>query len=165
MPRPSLLTVLRVVVVIACAIGGTTLLPRLDDGATADLVLLVVVAGAVMRGAPAGALLGLGAGWVVDLVPPGGDPLGAAALSYAAAGALAGAARRFGTWSPLLPVLATVAGAVVVQGAGLLVAAATADPLLVGRAAWTVALTTAVGLFVVPLLLGVERALVRRRLG
>ena len=41
-----------------------------------DLVLLPVVALALSRGWLAGALLGLAAGWVVDLVPPGGDPLG-----------------------------------------------------------------------------------------
>ncbi len=164
-PRPSLLTVLRALLVVACAVLGTTVLPRLANGATADLVVLVVVAGALARGVTAGALLGLGAGWVVDLVPPGGHPLGAAALSYCAAGALVGAARRFGTWSPALPVLATAAGAAVVQAAPVLVAAASAEPLQLPRAGWTVAITTAVGLVVVPLLLAAQRALVLRRLG
>lgn len=162
--RPTPLIVLRVVLVVVAAILGASVLPR-PGGATADLVLLVVVAGALMRGAMTGALLGLAAGWVVDLVPPGGSPLGAAALCYAAAGALAGLTRRFGAWSALLPVFATALAALVIQGTRLLVAAASGELLDWTRAGWSVLLTVAVGVVLLPLLLMLERAMVRRRWG
>lgn len=164
MERPTPLVLVRAVLVVAAAVLGGSVLPR-PGGATVDLVLLIVVAGALIRGAMTGALLGLAAGWVVDLVPPGGHPLGAAALSYAAAGALAGVARRFGAWSVLLPVLTTAVAAVVIQGSRSLVAAASGAPPHWSGAGWSVLLTVAVGIVIVPLLLVLERALVRRRLG
>ena len=73
----------------------------------ADLVLLVVAAAALLHGPSTGVLVGLAGGWLVDLVPPGAEPLGATALSYAAAGALLGLARRWAAASPLLPWVAT----------------------------------------------------------
>ena len=55
-------------------------------GSCRTLVLPVVVAGALLSGPSSGALLGLAAGWVVDLMPPGSQVLGSSALLYAAAG-------------------------------------------------------------------------------
>lgn len=82
------LCVVAAVVVVTLRARGWTVVP--------DLVLLPVVAVALSRGWLAGALLGLAAGWVVDLVPPGGDPLGLTPLLYALAGALAGRGSRAG---------------------------------------------------------------------
>jgi rod shape-determining protein MreD len=111
--RGAALLVLAVVSVAAAA-RTPLLLP--------DLVLPLVVAGGLVVGGARGALLGLGAGWLVDLVPPGATVLGTGALAYAACGLLAGAGRRAGLaswrWGA---VVGTLASAVLVGG-GLLVA-------------------------------------------
>ena len=90
---------------VALAARSPVLLP--------DLLLPVVVAGALVGGPVRGALLGLGAGWLVDLVPPGAVVLGTSALTYAACGLLAGAGRREGLaswrWVAVVGALATVA--------------------------------------------------------
>lgn len=151
----------RTVALLAAALLPTALPGGLP--ARPDLVLLVVLAVGLLHGPVTGALVGLAGGWILDLVPPGGEPLGASALVYLVAGMLAGAARRFATWSPLLPVLAAAAAAVLVQGIRGVVAAAgvgVAHPL---DLAWTVAMTVLVGIVLVPLLVAVERALLERR--
>jgi rod shape-determining protein MreD len=150
----------RVVALLAAA-----LLPAALPGgmpARPDLVLLVVGAAALMHGPTTGALVGLGGGWLVDLVPPGGDPLGASALTYLAAGALAGWARRFATWSWLLPLLAVVAAAVLVQGVRVVAAAAGVGTAHPTDLLWSVLVTTVVALVLLPALLAVERALMGR---
>ena len=81
---------------------------------TPDLVLVVVAGTALMHGPWVGAAMGLGGGWLIDLVPPGAEPMGASALAYLAVGALLGASRQVVATSPVtLPVLpwAAVAGA------------------------------------------------------
>ncbi|MDO5503241.1 MAG: rod shape-determining protein MreD [Actinomycetia bacterium] len=83
-----LLCVMAAFVVVTLRARGWSVVP--------DLVLLPIIALGLSRGTMAGALLGLAAGWVVDLVPPGGQPLGLTALLYAAAGALAGRGTRVG---------------------------------------------------------------------
>ena len=95
-PRLSLLGLLRTGAVLLAALAVATVLPRFGVPARfrPDLVVLLVAASAVVRGPAQGALLGLAAGWVVDLVPPGGSPLGLTALLYAAAGATAGLFHR-----------------------------------------------------------------------
>jgi rod shape-determining protein MreD len=127
-----------------------------------DVVLLVVVAAGLVGGPATGALTGLAAGWVVDLVPPGAEPLGASALVYLAAGAIGGGLRRYATWSPVLPLVAVLAAACAVQGVRVLASAAGAGTATVPAALWAVGLTLAVGLVLLPLLVVVERALLRR---
>lgn len=103
------------VVARAVLLLGAVLLPMLlPDALPArpDLVLVVVAAAALIHGPATGALVGLGGGWLLDLVPPGGGPLGATALAYLAAGALIGTSRRYAGWSPLVPFLATGAALV-----------------------------------------------------
>lgn len=150
----------RLVAVVA-AVLVTLLLPSGWPGRP-DLVVLVVVAAGVVRGPGTGALTGLLAGWVVDLVPPGAGPLGAAALVYLVAGALAGWLRRYATWSPLLPLVAVLAAAGVVQAVRVLAAAAGAGAASASGSLWSLGLTLAVALPLLPLLLGVECALDRR---
>lgn len=162
--RVSVLSLVRAVLIVLAAVAGSAVLPHLTP-TRPDLVVLVVVAAALMRGPYSGALVGLGAGWVVDLVPPGGDPLGASALLYAAAGAVAGAGRRFGTWSPMLPVLATTAAALTLLAGRGLVAAASTHWVHLPDLGWTLLVTVALGLVGVPLLIRLERALMYRRLG
>lgn len=160
--RPSAWDLLRFLLVVALACLDASLLPRLG-GALPDLVLVVVVAAAMLRGPTSGALVGLLAGWVVDLVPPAGHPLGATALVYAAAAALSGLSRRWVTWSPLLPAVVTAAAAAVVELCAWLVTASRGGAFAWADAGWSVLFTTVVGALAVPALLRLERALVRRR--
>lgn len=128
-----------------------------------DLVLPVVVAGALLTGPSGGALLGLGAGWVVDLMPPGAPVLGTNALLYAAAGLLAGAGRREG------PAPWGWVAVVGVASAAVLTAGRIAVVLLSGvTLAWSAtglrALATALlCVLAVPGLVRLEQWLVRRR--
>jgi rod shape-determining protein MreD len=129
-----------------------------------DLVLPLVVAGALLSGRSRGALLGLGAGWVVDLMPPGSPVLGSAALLYAAAGLLAGAGRREGeTPTAWLALVVLAASAVVALGRVALALIAGA-PVDTGDVAVRWGLTATCAVVAVPLLVRAEHALVRRHL-
>lgn len=127
-----------------------------------DLVLLVVAAAALLHGPVTGALVGLAGGWLLDLVPPGGEPLGASALSYALAGALMGAARRWAPWSPLVPWVAAVGGAALIQGLRGLVSAAGVGVAHPVDLLWSVVATALFALLLLPVLIGVERFLLSR---
>lgn len=147
------------------AVLVAALLPSIlpaDWPARPDVVLLVVVAAGLVGGPVSGALTGLAAGWVVDLVPPGAEPLGASALVYLAAGAIGGGLRRYAAWSPVLPLLAVLAAATAVQGVRVLASAAGAGTGTVPAALWSVGLTLGAALVLLPLLVVVERALLRR---
>jgi len=161
--RISLLSLLRAAFVMLAAALSATVLPRLAPVAP-DLVLLAVVAGALLGGPARGAILGLGAGWVVDLMPPGTAALGAAALTYAAAGAVSGLWHRDSGRSASLPVLATLSATSTVAAIGILLAMTNGWPVQWAAAGWSLVVTTGLGLVVVPLLIRVERGLVRRRL-
>jgi rod shape-determining protein MreD len=166
-PRLSLLGLLRTAAVLVAALMVATVLPRfgVPTRFLPDLVVLVVASSAVVRGPAHGALLGLAAGWVVDLVPPGGSPLGLTALLYATAGATAGLAHRPAPSRGLLGALLGLAAATVVVEVGAVCVAILGDGSFDFAAAVTRTLTTlAVGLLALPLLLGVDRSLTRRRL-
>lgn len=128
-----------------------------------DLVLVVVVACALSAGSTAGAVLGLLGGWLLDLAPPVADPLGISALGYAAAGWVAGTARRRAghTWWWPVPVLA---GAVLItQVAPVLVDLTSARPVAWLSLCWRVVATATLGLVLVGPLQRLEAELVRRR--
>jgi rod shape-determining protein MreD len=165
-PRLSLLGLLRTAAVLLAALAVATVLPRFGVSSRylPDLVVLVVAASAVVRGPAHGALLGLAAGWVVDLVPPGGSPLGLTALLYAAAGAAAGLFRRSASRGLVGAVLGLTAATVVVELGGVCVAILGDGVVDLGSAVTRSAVTVAVGLLALPALLGVDRALTRRRL-
>ena len=162
--RISLLLLLRVALVVLAAALSAVVLAR-PGSVGPDLVLLVVVPAALLGGPAKGAVLGLGAGWVVDLMPPAAAALGVAALTYAAAGAVCGLWHRLGGRSELLPVLATLGATSTVAAIGILRALTSGWPVPWAATGWSIGLTTAVGLVVVPLLIRVERGLMRRRLG
>ena len=150
---------LRAVVAFVLIVGAAVLVVTLRArGWTVvpDLVLLPVIAFALSRGSVAGALLGLTAGWAVDLVPPGGDPLGLTALLYAAAGALAGRGRRLGR-IPIRWVAVVSLGAALIPAAGRLLHGAwlgqQLDPTSAGL---EVAVTVLVAVVVVPPLLRLD---------
>lgn len=130
-----------------------------------DLVLALVVAWALLHGPGVGAAVGLGAGWLLDVVPPGSPGLGLQALTYAAAGALAGRFRVEGPVSAPLVAGAALAASAVVEGVGVLRALAGSAPVDLAGSLVGCLLTATVAAVVVPLVVGAERALTRRRFG
>lgn len=157
--RPAL----RLVLLLGAALASVTLSAR-QVAPLPDLVLLVVVAGALLSGPGGGVLLGLAAGWVVDLLPPGSQVLGTSALMYAGAGALAGLARREGETSLAWVGSTCVACAVLLQLARAAMALSVNAPVAWGQSALRLVMTAVVGILVVPLLVRLDHVLVRRRL-
>lgn len=162
MPLPSLVLTWRGLLLLAAAVASVTLAAT-SRLTLPDLVLPVVVAGALRGGASRGALLGLAGGWLVDLMPPGSAVLGSAALLYAAAGLLAGAGRREGQTPFGWVAVVGAASAVIVAGGGLVVAAlsgAAVDWPVVGL---RLGLTVALCVVFVPVLIRCEQRLARGR--
>ena len=155
MPRPIgallalALTLVAAVLVVTLRARGWPVVP--------DLVLLPVVALALSRGWLAGALLGLAAGWLVDLVPPGGDPLGLTPILYALAGSLAGRGSRVGPVPARWVAIVTLGAALVPAAGRLLQGAWLGRQLDVGPAALGVLATVLVAALVVPPLLRLDR--------
>jgi rod shape-determining protein MreD len=130
-----------------------------------DLVLVLVVAWALLRGPLAGAAVGLAAGWLLDLVPPGSAHLGVQALTYAAAGALAGRAHLEGPVAAPRVALVALGASALVEGVGVLGALAVGAPADLGAVLVQCLLTATVAALVVPLVVSAERGLARRRFG
>jgi rod shape-determining protein MreD len=130
-----------------------------------DLVLVLVVAWGLLRGPVAGAAAGLLAGWILDLVPPGDAVLGAQALTYAVAGALAGRSRSEGPVAPPRVALVSLGAAVVVEGVAVLRALVVTAPVDLVEVVLRCLLTATVAAAVVPLVLRAERGVARRRFG
>ena len=153
-------TALRIAALVAIALAGAVLVVGLRArgwSAVPELALLPVIAFGLSRGWPAGAALGLAAGWLVDLVPPGGDPLGLTPILYALAGALAGRASRVGP-VPVRWVAIVVLGSAAVPIVGrLLLGASQGQQLDLATAALTLASTTIAGIVLVPPLLALDR--------
>ncbi|WP_256792374.1 rod shape-determining protein MreD [Terrabacter sp. Ter38] len=165
--RPSLLGLLRTAYVLVAALVVATLLPRLgaEPRWVPDLVLVGVVATAVLRGPVHGALVGLLAGWVVELVPPVGSPLGLTPLVMMLAGLVAGLFRRSSSRSPLRAPAALLAAAAVVLVGRLGSAVLSEGSVELTDGLWRLLVTVLVGGLLLPALLALDRALVRRRLG
>jgi rod shape-determining protein MreD len=149
---------LRSVLVAVAALALATLGAR-TPALLPDLVLPVVVAGALRSGRTGGLLLGLAAGWVVDLVPPGAAVVGTGALAYAACGLVAGAGRREGVvpWGWVAAVGA--AASAVLAGCRVALAVATGSPVSGPGVVGSFLLTTTLCALVVPLLVRAERRL------
>lgn len=134
-----------------------------------DLVLIVVASTALMRGPWAGAAMGLGGGWLIDLMPPGSPMLGASALAYVGVGALLGLARQYVATSPatlpVLPIAAVVLGSVVLAASRGTVAVAGFGYFSWGQALWTVGLTVVATVLLMGPLVALDRALAVRRWG
>lgn len=165
--RPTLLGLLRAAYIVVAALLSSTLLTRLGvpPAWVPDLVLIGVVATAVRRGALHGALVGLAAGWVVELVPPVGSPLGIGPLVMMLAGAAAGALHRVGSRSLVRPVAALVVSSVVMAVGRLAVAGMAEGSWSWRDAGGRLISTVAVGIVLLPVWSALDGALVRRRLG
>lgn len=162
MPVPSLTLTLRATLLVLAAAASVVLAAR-SQLALPDLVLPVVVAGALRAGASRGALLGLAGGSLVDLVPPGATVLGTAALLYAAAGLLAGAGRREGETPFGWVATVGAAAAAVVTAGRLAVAALTGAPVEWPVVGVQLLLTATLCAVLVPALVRCEHRLARRR--
>ena len=158
------LAVLRGLALLTAALLVVALLAR-RISPVPDLLLVVVVALALTRGPVAGAAAGLAAGWLLDLAPPGATILGLTALTYAAAGALAGRARSEGPVRGHRVGLVTLVAAVVVQGTVAARALATNAPVDVVHLGLGCLLTATVAAVVVPLVVAGDRRLASRRYG
>lgn len=79
------------------------------DGVVPDLVLMVVVAGALTRGGQTGMVLGFGAGVLMDLAPPADHVAGRWALALLVAGYVAGRFRPDAGRPTVPAVVATMA--------------------------------------------------------
>ena len=77
-------------------------------GVTCDLVLIVVIALALSRGAEWGAITGFAGGLLLDVVPPADHTAGRWALALAIAGYVAGLIRRETSTGPVGPLLVAV---------------------------------------------------------
>ena len=165
--RPTLLGVLRTAYVLVAALVVATLLPRLgaQPPCVPDLVLVGVVATAVLRGPVHGALVGLLAGWVVELVPPVGSPLGLTPLVMMVAGLVAGFFRSPSSRSRLRAPTALLTAAVVVLVARLGSAVLAEGSVEVVDGMWRLVATMVAGGLLLPPFVALDRALVRRRLG
>lgn len=89
------ITLPRVLLIVAALLTGlilqTTLLSRLGlPGATPDLVLVTVLVLAMAAGPGPGAVIGFGAGVLVDVAPPATGSIGQTAAVYAIAAFVAG---------------------------------------------------------------------------
>jgi rod shape-determining protein MreD len=151
---------LRIVALLILALAGAILVVALRArgwSALPELALLPVIALGLSRGWPAGAALGLAVGWVVDLVPPGGEPLGLTPILYALAGSLAGRASRVGPVPVRWVALVVLAAAAVPIVGRLLVGAWQGAQLDLAAAGLTLAATTVAGVVLVPPLLRLDR--------
>jgi rod shape-determining protein MreD len=97
--------------VVTALLAQVTMLNRipLPDGRP-DLVVLVVVALALVRGPEYGALVGFVSGLAADVVPPADHTLGRLALAYAVVGYAAGLLEDAEERSVLTTVLVVAAG-------------------------------------------------------
>jgi rod shape-determining protein MreD len=153
----TLLAVTTRALLLVAAVLLPSALPPASEAPRADLVLVVVAAVALVRGPTTGLLTGLAGGWLLDVVPPGAEPLGAGALVYAAAGALLGLARRALVVSPVLPWAATAGAAALVlavRWVGSAAGVGRATPTEVG---WSWLATAVVAAVLVPVLVALER--------
>jgi rod shape-determining protein MreD len=80
-------------------------------GTTPDLLVVVVVGFAVIRGPLVGCVVGFAAGLLADLAPPADHAVGRLALVFCLAGYLAGLARDEAERSAFMPMLVVAFGA------------------------------------------------------
>lgn len=114
--------------VVVALVVQVSILARLQlPGAVPDLLLLVVVGLALVYGHVSGALIGFGAGLLVDLAPPADHAAGRYALVLCVIGYLVGLARpengqlRSATGPMVMVVVAAVGSTLLYAGVGALV--------------------------------------------
>lgn len=159
----SVLALLRTLAVVLAALLAVTLGAH-RVAVLPDLVLPIVVAGGLLAGPSRGAMLGLAAGWVVDLMPPGSAVLGTSALLYAVAGLVAGAGRREGETPMAWVALVAIAASGVLAAGRLASALLSSGPVHAADLVLRFGTSAVLAIVAVPLLVRAEHALVRRNL-
>lgn len=111
-----MITVLRAVAVAVLIVVTVTLQVSIFanlsfGGVVPDLVMLVVIAAALVRGPDYAALVGFAAGLVLDLAPPADSTAGRWALAFVVVGYLTGVARQGGDISLFGTLVLVAAGA------------------------------------------------------
>jgi rod shape-determining protein MreD len=146
-------------VVLAQLLDVTVLARSSWPLATPDLSLLVVVALALLGGSRSGATVGLAAGLVADLTPPGAGVLGLTAVAYGLAGLVAGRYHRPGERSVVLVLVAAAAGGAAASAVQAVAALAGGDPLsrAVESVVGGVGYAVVASLVVVPLVVVLDR--------
>jgi rod shape-determining protein MreD len=144
-------TVLRGVVVAALVVFTVTLQVSVFshfavDGVAPDMALLLVLAAALVRGPTYAALVGFGAGLVLDLAPPADHTAGRWALSLVIVGYVAGLARSEGRQS--------VSGTLLIVACGAFIA--TSLYALSGLVLGDQAVSVSSAMHVVPLAMGYD---------
>lgn len=157
---PPGLTAWRIALVLMGVAFATSVLPRF--GIAPDVLAVLVVSVGISAGAVHGAFAGLAVGWLVDLAPPGGHPLGFSALAYLLVGLLGGVAARWWRTSVLAPALITAAAAATVQALRLAVRLAEGSALPVADGCAIVVLTAVLGAIALPPLVFWQRRLAQR---
>lgn len=148
---------------LALAAVGSAVLAARGVALPPTLVLLVVVSIGLSSGVSDGVLAGLAGGWMMDLVPPGGEILGLAAVTHAAVGGLAGAARRVSGWPLWWPGAVAAGSWVVITLVPVVRALGSGAPVawlaLVGQLVGTVVLAV----LLTPALVALDRRVAGRR--
>ncbi len=135
--------------IVVGAVLVVTLAAR-QVGLVPDLLAVVVAVIALREGVWGGAVAGMAAGWVLDLLPPGATLLGLSALSYAVAGAVVGRFARIGPVSRLVLSAQAVLACIVVDAVTVVVALARGGALDTGALAGRWLMTATVALLLGP---------------
>ena len=160
MPRTSVVVV-RGLLLLAAVLTAVTVASR-SAVLLPDLALPVVVAAGLLVGPSRGALVGLAAGWLADLVPPGSAVLGTSALLYAVVGLVAGAGRREGVSPVGWLALVSLGCSAAMVGGRVVVALLSGSPVVAGSVLVGFLLTATWCALAVPWLVRLEQWLGRR---
>jgi rod shape-determining protein MreD len=162
------MTILRAVLVATLLVVATvlqvTVFPELAyDGVVPNLVLLVVVAAALTRGAEFAMVLGFCGGLLLDLAPPADHVAGRWALALVVAGYLAGRVRQAAGQSALASIATVAATSFVATSvfalSGLLLQD---ESVTVSDALWVIPVNVAYDVLLTPFVLPVMMKLFRR---
>ena len=107
------LATITALVTLAVIVQVTMFADLMIGGVTPDVALLVVIAAAFVRGPEYGALVGFGAGLLLDLAPPADHTAGRWALAYVLVGYLCGLVRHDARASAVAAVIVVAAGSFV----------------------------------------------------
>lgn len=160
MPRTAVVLV-RGLLLLVAVMAAVTVASR-SAVVLPDFALPVVVAAGLLVGPSRGALVGLAAGWLADLVPPGSAVLGTNALLYAVVGLVAGAGRREGVSPVGWLALVSVGCGAALGGGRVLVALLSGAPVAAQSVLLGLVLTATWCVLTVPWLVRLEQWLGRR---
>ena len=128
MTRALRLVVVTALVVVAVIVQVGVFSVFTIGGVAPDVALLVVISAALVRGPEYAAVVGFGAGLLLDLAPPADHTAGRWALAFVVVGYLAGLVRRDARVSALAAVVVVAAGSFVATSLFALTGVVLGDP-------------------------------------